>query len=341
MVALPPFPADLPGGYRFRACAGPSDAAAFAAIHSARAGLDGVDPLGAREMVATREEYAEALAASAADATLGFRPVIERDGEVVAFGKLEGWKELDGTSVRLVLGWTHPAHRGRGLGSALVAWEEAAALALERSEYPGGKAELAANASSTERSATELLLAAGYRPAYTVAELRLDPEEFRRAIRTRPPAPPIGFAVSAPAAADLPGMATAVLEAYAEEYPGGRYAEPYDPAAWAEEAAGRESEWPAWRVARSGGEIAGVVVAGLGEDRAELEEVSVRPAFRRRGLARALLVDTLEELLERGPIEIRVCTDDGFRTRAIELYRSLGFRPVKEHPRYRKPMPAR
>ena len=56
MTMLPPFPTSLPGGCRFRACAGPPDAAAFAALHAARAEPDGVGPLGTHEMVGTRHE---------------------------------------------------------------------------------------------------------------------------------------------------------------------------------------------------------------------------------------------------------------------------------------------
>jgi ribosomal protein S18 acetylase RimI-like enzyme len=62
----------------------------------------------------------------------------------------------------------------------------------------------------------------------------------------------------------------------------------------------------------------------------------VRPAWRRRGLARALLSRALLALRERGIDVIRLRTVSEFRTRASDLYRSTGFHVLKEFPRYRK-----
>jgi ribosomal protein S18 acetylase RimI-like enzyme len=73
---------------------------------------------------------------------------------------------------------------------------------------------------------------------------------------------------------------------------------------------------------------------------AEIFEVSVRPAWRRRGLARGLLSLALRGVRERGIDVIRLRTSNEFRTRAQDLYRSVGFRVVKEFPRYRKPLGA-
>ncbi len=67
-----------------------------------------------------------------------------------------------------------------------------------------------------------------------------------------------------------------------------------------------------------------------------IHEVSVRPAWRWRGLARALLSRALLDLRERGAAVIRLNIVAEFRTRASDLYRSVGFRALKEFPRYRK-----
>jgi tRNA(Arg) A34 adenosine deaminase TadA len=65
-------------------------------------------------------------------------------------------------------------------------------------------------------------------------------------------------------------------------------------------------------------------------------DISVRPAWRRKGLARALLTRALWNLRQRGEQVIRLNTVAEFRTRAQDLYRSVGFRLLKEFPRYRK-----
>lgn len=84
-------------------------------------------------------------------------------------------------------------------------------------------------------------------------------------------------------------------------------------------------------------EVDGIDPLMLERGRAEIDEVSVRPGWRRGGVARALLSEALLALRERGVDEVRLNTVAEFRTRAMDLYESLGFRVLKRFPRYRKP----
>lgn len=70
-----------------------------------------------------------------------------------------------------------------------------------------------------------------------------------------------------------------------------------------------------------------------------VNQVSVRPAWRRTGLARALLIRALRDVRERGEEVIWLDTYAEYQTRAMDLYRSLGFHVSKEFPRYRKLAP--
>jgi ribosomal protein S18 acetylase RimI-like enzyme len=92
-----------------------------------------------------------------------------------------------------------------------------------------------------------------------------------------------------------------------------------------------------WQIAWDGGQVVGQVMALVERGRGELFEVSVRPAWRRRGLGRGLLVRAIHDLRVRGVAVIRLHTNAFFRTRARDLYEGVGFRVVKEFPRYRKP----
>lgn len=74
--------------------------------------------------------------------------------------------------------------------------------------------------------------------------------------------------------------------------------------------------------------------AALG--RAVIQEVSIRPAYRRKGLARALLTRALHEVRSHGVKVIRINTVGEYKTRTCDLYRSVGFELVKMFPRYRK-----
>jgi ribosomal protein S18 acetylase RimI-like enzyme len=134
-------------------------------------------------------------------------------------------------------------------------------------------------------------------------------------------------------------IAASVREAYQNEYAGGRFSEEYDldTSAYVAQLSGPKHDPVLWQVAWDGDQVAGQVLPVIEQGRAEVFEVSVRPTWRRRGLARGLLSRALQTLRERGMDVIRLHTVAEFRTRARDLYGSLGFRVLKEFPRYRKP----
>jgi len=86
-------------------------------------------------------------------------------------------------------------------------------------------------------------------------------------------------------------------------------------------------------------EVEGVIAAGAlwfpdfstwdGEAGIYLEDLFVRPAFRRRGLARALLSELARECVAAGYTRLTWAVLD-WNTDAIALYRSVGGRPLTE-----------
>jgi mycothiol synthase len=84
--------------------------------------------------------------------------------------------------------------------------------------------------------------------------------------------------------------------------------------------------------------VAGQVLVAIAKGRGELFEVSVRQPWRRRGVGRALVTQAVHGLRAAGCDEIRLHTNGSFPTRAMDLYRSVGFEVLKEFPRYRKPL---
>jgi ribosomal protein S18 acetylase RimI-like enzyme len=62
----------------------------------------------------------------------------------------------------------------------------------------------------------------------------------------------------------------------------------------------------------------------------------VRRPWRRRGLARSLLVQSLHAIKERGMTEAALGVDTQNPTGALRLYESVGFRPVKRFTAYQK-----
>jgi ribosomal protein S18 acetylase RimI-like enzyme len=324
---------EAPAGIEFRAIRGEVDAEVLRAVHVGRQAQDGVDDLSTMEGVPTLEQVRAALAQAVVERKQDRWLVAQAGEQVAGYGRVSSWPEADGTWVYLSLGWVLPAWRGRGIGSAMLLWAEACSRHLAAAEHAGEKAELAANASSTEREATELLLQAGYRPAYHALEMGLE------ARGTVPPQPlPPGLEVRPARPEHYPQIAASVINAYLGEYPDGRYGEVVDVEAYAADLHALGEDPELWHVGWEGKQVAGQVMARVKDGRAEVFEVSVLPAWRRRGLARALLTRSLGQLQGRGIDVIRLHTVAEFRTRGVDLYQSVGFRVLKTFPRYRKPM---
>jgi ribosomal protein S18 acetylase RimI-like enzyme len=319
----------------FRPIRGEQDAEALRSLQLDRKVRDAVDPLSSLESIPTLESLRQSLSEAVATARQANWLVAEVDRRVVGYGRIASWPERDGTWVYLALGWVTPAWRGRGIGTALLRHTEGRIRELAAAEHPPQRGELAANASSTELEATALLRNEGYQVAYRLLEMGLDAAS---PVPDAAPKWPSGIEVRRVTPGHCLPLARSVQEAYEGEYPGGRYDASADPAEFAAQLCEALRDAALWQVAWDGDQIAGQVLSVLEDGRAEVFEVSVRPPWRRRGLARALLFRALRGLRSRNVDVIRLHTRPDFQTRAVDLYASLGFRVLKEFPRYRKPL---
>ena len=101
-----------------------------------------------------------------------------------------------------------------------------------------------------------------------------------------------------------------------------------------------------WQVAWDGDEVVGCVMnqinpeenARIGLQIGWLEHVSVRRAWRGRGVATALIAASLRVLRERGMAIAALGVDGENLTGALRLYERLGFRPHETWITYRKPL---
>ena len=107
-----------------------------------------------------------------------------------------------------------------------------------------------------------------------------------------------------------------------------------------------QSDHSLWRVAWDGDEVAGQVRSFINVEenarhnrlRGYTEHISVRRPWRKRGLARALIAETVDALRERGMTEGALNVDTENVSGALRLYESVGFRPVSRSTTYRKPI---
>ena len=103
-----------------------------------------------------------------------------------------------------------------------------------------------------------------------------------------------------------------------------------------------------WVIAFDGDEIAGGVVniidleenAGTGLDQGYVEAVFTRPAWRRRGLARSLVAQSLLRLRERGMASAMLGVDGANPNQAMTLYEDVGFEIAATELEWRRPFAA-
>jgi len=99
-----------------------------------------------------------------------------------------------------------------------------------------------------------------------------------------------------------------------------------------------------WLVAFDGDQIAGGVLNGIradhdGVDAGWLDSVFTRRAWRKRGLARALIARSLALLREQGVGTASLGVDSANANQALQLYESCGFRVASSSTAFRKDLP--
>jgi ribosomal protein S18 acetylase RimI-like enzyme len=326
---------DMPNvqGLRFRPIFGEEDTDALYAVHTGRITRDGVDISSHHEDFPTREGMRADLAHAAAAGEQDQWLVVQVDERVVGYSQLASWPEEDGTWVYFIGGWVLPEWRGQGIGSAMLHWGEALSRQLAAMEHPHERFEFAANASGTEQDAAALLHHEGYFVGFTTLVLRYDIST------TLPPKPllPEGFELRPVLPEHYPQIIHSIIESYLHEFPGNRFRSKYDRVAYFTAELQKPRYDPKlWYVAWDGDDVAGQVFLVIENGEVEVSQVSIRPAWRRRGLGRALLVRALQDMRARGEDKIWLDTYAEYPTRAVDLYRSLGFYVSKVFPRYRK-----
>ena len=107
----PPVP-----GLVFRAYRGPADLGGMAAVHAWSKEQDKIDPLSSRDYLPTLADLERDYA--------GLEPgnpnflLIEVNGQIVGYNKIDWWTEAKDGQVYLHSGWLLPEWRGKGIGRA-------------------------------------------------------------------------------------------------------------------------------------------------------------------------------------------------------------------------------
>lgn len=101
-----------------------------------------------------------------------------------------------------------------------------------------------------------------------------------------------------------------------------------------------------WKIAWDGDRVAGQVKSFINPDENEqfdrlrgwTEFISTGREWRRKGVAKALIVESMRELKSRGMTEVALGVHTENPNGAFELYKNLGYEQVTMHTTYRRPV---
>jgi ribosomal protein S18 acetylase RimI-like enzyme len=258
----------------------------------------------------------------------------EVDDCVIAYGRVWWKEEGSGERIYLFHGFVHPAWRRKGLGKAMLRYNERRLREIAQ-EHPPAFKFFQVWASDREAGARALFLGAGYQPVRYMIEM------------TRGIDLPLGEA-PLPAGLEVrpvqPDQIRAIWEAREEAY--------RDHWGYVPTTEGDYSRWMAsplfypglWKVAWDGDQVAGMVLNRIHQTenvknrrkRGYTQDIFVRRPWRRRGLARALLTGSIQMFRDLGMQETALGVDTQNPSGALSLYESVGYREVRRHTFYRK-----
>ncbi|MFH2072241.1 MAG: GNAT family N-acetyltransferase [Actinomycetota bacterium] len=327
------FLADAPAvsGLSFRGFRGPEDYPTMVELLNAASAADGIERFVTLEDMRLQYEHLDNSDPST-DVVIA-----EIDGRPVAYGRVLWWEENQGPIRYSPFCFVHPDGRGKGIGTAMLAHNEALLRRVAAGHDPGRERTLRVDHADTEAAAAALYEQAGYRPVEFHATLvRPDLEDI-------PEAPmPAGFIVRTPAEDEMRRVWDSEAEAFRDHVgasdPTENDYEQFLASPWRDPTL--------WRIAWDGDQVAGGVRSYINEDenaqfgrkRGWTENISVRRPYRRRGLARALLVQSLHAVKERGMEEAALGVHTGNPNGAFDLYQSVGFRVTQMWTELHKPL---
>jgi len=222
-----------------------------------------------------------------------------------------GWVEKD-DDTGIAVGVVHRQWRTRGLGSTLVERSEERLRAL-------GVRRVHNVTLAPDRTAQSLLMARGYQQVRRFWEMTVELGD------DLPPAPelPEGLRIEPFSPGDAEAFHAALEEAFADHWE--HRPEPF--ATWWQRQAARPDHDPSlWFLVRN--EEDAVVAATRNDPERSgggwIGVLGVRPAWRGRGLAKALLFASFREFHRRGKRRVSLGVDSENTTGATKLYESVG-----------------
>ncbi|MEO8425215.1 MAG: GNAT family N-acetyltransferase [Actinomycetota bacterium] len=246
------------------------------------------------------------------------RIVHAADGTLVAYAthatpdpsaRYEAWGAVD------------PRSDGKGIGSAIIEWAEVRTRSLLG---PGSSTPLWNAAPATNAAAFRLFEACGYVPIRTFWEMAMELDPSFEA----GPVPPGVTIRPLMVDVDLPAAFAVLNTAFETHF--GYFEETFE--VWLAQQQADETWDPSLGfVAERDGRIVGASNNGVIDGKGYVFELGVLPDHQGRGIGKALLRHSFAMLAAMGLTAGRLGVDSENVTGAVELYRSVGMEPSREH----------
>ena len=320
------------GGVSFRGFAGDDDLRGMLEVYNGARRVDGVTVIETLEGFENNYRHLDNCDLTT-DALLAVR-----GDHIVGYARITWWvEEATGDRVLLSLYWLLPEARGRGVAETMLSWDETRLGEIARDHAHDGRQFLIAYLDQGEEERDAVLTAAGYTRTQTYAEMSrsLDVEIPHLLL-------PDGVELRSVTWGDAPAIWEADHRAFRDHV---GYSPPTeaDYRRWL----GDEHADPSlWKVGYAGDAIAGQVLnrinepenAAFARKRGWTEDISVQREWRGRGVAKALITQSMEMFRDMGMTEVALGVHTTNPTGAFRLYEGLGYRVVTHSWEMRKPL---
>ncbi len=226
------------------------------------------------------------------------------------------------------VGYVHPLHRGRGLGTWIVRWAENKAAERVDEMWDGHIIEMHNYIAAPNGDARRLLRGLGYQEVIVFRQMRIDLMErpgrvvWPSGLELRP------FVEGRDERAYFDAVATTFVDHWSavprsvEKWEMSLKAGPYDTGLWLQ--------------LFDGETIVGIATGKILPVGGWIPSVGVLPEYRRLGLARRLMLELFGRYWDRGIKRVDLWVDAENHHGAVDFYRSLGMRQVQSFEANRK-----
>lgn len=258
-------------------------------------------------------------------------------GQVIGYSRVQWEKESSGSYHYRSMGLILPAWRGQGLGSAMLHYNEKRLRTIAQQHPVAAPKFFRTGASENEKESIALLKRFGYQPEryfYDMVRPITDP---------LPAAPmPVGLEIRPVMEDHLPAIFAGLDEAFRDHWGHVPLTE-NNIQGWMKDPTFNPG---LWKVAWDGDQVAGMVGNFIDKleneankrQRGWTEDIWVRRPWRRQGLARALLVESIQMFARCDMAETALGVDTVNPLGALKLYQSVGYRNNKLYTLYTKEM---